>query len=361
MSQRIRYTINDLARSMFYQLPQFLFDKEFDGLSSDAKLLYAILKDRHRLSIANGWINENNEVYFIFTREDMQRKLYKSYNTVKKAIDQLISYGLLQEERQGLNKPNRLFLTCVDYEVSKIIDNPLENTGTSKSENPYNSLNMRSFRICESRISDSEDQEFRNLRPIHNNINHNDINQSINQPSCQRNQSDKEENDGWIGEFDHKKEKNVREELSPKKLLWGLKRSKVGPPSRCKNMNNSHNSIEQEYRTVISENIEYDTLKERYANDSDQIDEILEIMVESVITHKETVRVNGEEISANKVKSQLLKLNQGHIEYVLECMNKNTTKAQNIKAYLLTALYNAPMTINTYYNNQTKHDLYGNP
>ena len=80
-----------------------------------------------------------------------------------------------------------------------------------------------------------------------------------------------------------------------------------------------------------------------------------------MVSNEVTVRIGGEDFPAEVVKSRLLKLNSTHIQYVFECIDKNTTKVRNIKSYLLTTLYNAPATIDHYYRAEVNHDLYGGP
>lgn len=113
------------------------------------------------------------------------------------------------------------------------------------------------------------------------------------------------------------------------------------------------------YRQFIKENIEYDCLLEQYGRE--RMDEILELMLEAVCLPKTHIRIGGEDFPAEVVKSRLLKLNSTHIQYVFECIDKNTTKVRNIKNYLLTTLYNAPATIDHYYRAEVNHDLYGGP
>lgn len=114
MKNRIRYTINDVNNNRFYQMPKFLFEGEFKNLSNDARILYSLLRDRHELSMSNNWINEKGEVYLIFTREDIAELLGCSQPTLRKAIKQLIGTGLMEEERQGANRPNRIYLTVIN-------------------------------------------------------------------------------------------------------------------------------------------------------------------------------------------------------------------------------------------------------
>ena len=93
--------------------------------------------------------------------------------------------------------------------------------------------------------------------------------------------------------------------------------------------------------------------------DGDRLDEIVDLMLETVCSRRETIRIAGDDYPAEVVKSRFLKLNSSHIEYVLDRMRENTTYVRNIKKYLLAALYNASATIDTYYASLVNHDLYG--
>lgn len=113
------------------------------------------------------------------------------------------------------------------------------------------------------------------------------------------------------------------------------------------------------YRRIIAENIEYAHLKKYQYKNEEMLDEIYEILVEAVTTKKETIRVCGEDKPAAIVKSVLLKLTSSHIDYVITSLRNNVTKATNIEAYILTALYKAPRTISSYYSNLVQNDMYG--
>lgn len=111
------------------------------------------------------------------------------------------------------------------------------------------------------------------------------------------------------------------------------------------------------YLELIQENIEYDCFSE----DKARVDELVEIMLDVVCSAKSTTRVNGEEIPTGTVKSRFLKLTHEHIEYVLTALGNNTSDVRNIRAYLITALYNAPITMDSYYTALVNHDMYGKP
>ena len=113
------------------------------------------------------------------------------------------------------------------------------------------------------------------------------------------------------------------------------------------------------YREIIKENIDYDYLRSDLPYDHDRLEEILELLVETVCSTKKYIRVAGSDIPAEVVRSRLLKLDMEHIKFVFDCLKENTTKIRNIKQYLLTTLYNAPTTIGSYYSALVQHDLYG--
>lgn len=175
MMNRVRYKQNDVSNNRFYQMPKFLFEGECTELSNDARVLYALLRDRHDLSMSNHWINENSEVYLIFTRKNIEKIMGLADKTVKKAIEQLKAFGLLEEERTGLNKPNRIYLTSVNVANSGLVNFTIQEMEI---------LRFKNRKLYESRIVNSTIQESYNLRPNDTDSNHTNIidtnNQSIN-------------------------------------------------------------------------------------------------------------------------------------------------------------------------------------
>ena len=113
------------------------------------------------------------------------------------------------------------------------------------------------------------------------------------------------------------------------------------------------------YRDIIKDNIEYDILVEDLHMDKDRLDEIVDLILETVCTARKTLRIAGDDYPAELVKSKFLKLTSSHIEFVLDCMRENTTKIRNIKQYLRAVLFNAPSTIDSYYTALVAHDMAG--
>ena len=111
------------------------------------------------------------------------------------------------------------------------------------------------------------------------------------------------------------------------------------------------------YREIIMDNIEYSHLVQNTRLDRELLDEIVDLLVETVCSARKTIRVAGDDYPAELVKAKLMKLNSSHIEFVFDCISKNTTEIRNIKKYLLAALFNAPSTISGYYTALVAHDM----
>ena len=113
------------------------------------------------------------------------------------------------------------------------------------------------------------------------------------------------------------------------------------------------------YEEIIKDNIEYEHLINAKRLDSDRIDEILDLILETVCSKRKRILIAGDEYPAELVKAKFMKLDSSHIEFVLDCMQENTTKVRNIKQYLKAVLFNAPSTIGNYYTALVNHDMYG--
>lgn len=113
------------------------------------------------------------------------------------------------------------------------------------------------------------------------------------------------------------------------------------------------------YMDIVKRNIEYECLLKNNPYKKDVIEEILNLIVETLSVKRKTLRIAGAEYPYELVRDKFLRLEMGHIQYVLDCMNKNATKIRNIKNYVLTALYNALNTIGNYYQSEVKHDMCG--
>ena len=133
-------------------------------------------------------------------------------------------------------------------------------------------------------------------------------------------------------------------------------REAATPPER-KGTEATAQSAVDIYREIIKDNIDYHILKQDMKFDGDRLDEIVDLMLETVCTRRKTIRIAGDDYPAELVKAKFMKLDSEHIRFVLDCMRENTTKIRNIKQYLRAVLFNAPSTIGNYYTSLVAHDM----
>ena len=280
----------------FYRIPKVLFTEErFKAISAEAKVLYGLLLDRMSLSAKNGWQDKENRVYIIFTIEDIMEAMGCADQKAGKLLYELESKcGLIERKRQGLGKPNLIY-------VKNFV---------TPSESRF--LNRENHDSGEVKITDQEPLKSRSNNTENNNT---------------------ERSDTDSFPFTSFREDHGRES----------KRSDVNQRDR--------------YREIISENISYGILLQDYPLDRDILTEILELMVDTVCTTRSTVRISGDDKPAEVVKSQFLKLDSEHIRFVMDGLKDNTTRIRNMRQYLLATLYNAPLTIGNYYRSLVSHEM----
>ena len=280
----------------FYRIPKVLFTEErFKAISAEAKVLYGLLLDRMSLSAKNGWQDKENRVYIIFTIEDIMEAMGCADQKAGKLLYELESKcGLIERKRQGLGKPNLIY-------VKNFV---------TPSESRF--LNRENHDSGEVKITDQEPLKSRSNNTENKNT---------------------ERSDTDSFRFTSFREDHGRES----------KRSDVNQRDR--------------YREIISENISYGILLQDYPLDRDILTEILELMVDTVCTTRRKDSISGDDKPAEVVKSQFLKLDSEHIRFVMDGLKDNTTRIRNMRQYLLATLYNAPLTIGNYYRSLVSHDM----
>ena len=304
----------------FYRVPRLLIkDERFKKLSSDAKLLYGLMLDRMSLSIKNEWFDEDNRAYIIYTIDSIMEDLGCGKEKAVKVLAELDSVkgiGLVEKVRRGLGKPDIIYV--------KNFASLAENVDEKKSENTdkITEVGKSDFKKSENRTSRSpeiEPQEVGESNPNYTNYNQTDLNyteESYINPIIQSDSGKKDTMD-------------VMDDV-------------------------------QTYIELIKENISYDHHMQYDGYGKRELyDELFQVICEVVCVKRPTIRVAGEEYPYEHVKSRFLKLESSHLEYVIGCMQNTTTKITNIKAYMITSLYNAPTTINHFYQQEVQHDMYG--
>ena len=275
----------------FYRVPRLLIkDERFKGLSSDAKLLYGLMLDRMSLSMKNGWLDDENRAYIIYTVDAIMEDLGCGKDKAIKVLAELDTnkgIGLVERIRRGLGKPDIIYVKnfVVSQETEEKPDKmqvdsdtlaEVGDTDLQKSEKP----NSRSLR---SRL-----QEVGNSAPIYTNYNQTDQNYTDMNYINPINQSESEQK----------------------------------KPDSMDGMEDVNAYIE-----LIKENIEYEHhMKYAAWQDKALYEELFEVICEIVCVKRTTVKVAGEDYPYELVKSKFLKLDSGHLEYVMGCMKNTTTK-----------------------------------
>ena len=168
-----RKNIKNQASQNFYMLHKALFvNEKYKKLSDSAKVTYAILNDRVSLSIKNNWIDDNGDIYFIFTNESLQNILDKSKNTITKIKKELQEVGLLEQIRTGFNKPNKLYLHDIETNIS--VEKNIQNSSETYDNKESQILGLQNPEFWDSRISKFGTPESQILDP--NDTDYNDTN-----------------------------------------------------------------------------------------------------------------------------------------------------------------------------------------
>ena len=282
----------------FIRIPTVLFSQEqFKNISPEAKVLYGILLKRMDLSAKNGWFDDQGRVYIICTLEEIMETLNCGNQKAVKLMDELEEkIGLIERKRQGLGKPNLIYVKNFICPVDKVDNSALSH-----------------FLKCENHTSGDVKITLQEVRKSHgSNTDNNDTDNRYT------------ENPIYPGRNE--------EEMRARMI--------------CK--------------SFFEDQIEYNYLLDQYPYERETIRGILDLLVDTYCSKRKYIRVAGDDKPADVVKSQIAKLNSSHIQYVMDCLKENTTDVRNIKQYLLAALYNAPTTISPYYQAKVNYDFYGN-
>ena len=156
-----KYNLSQVKTERFYQLPKYLFeDAYFKKMSAEAKIMYALLKDRFELSIQNEWVDKNNNIYFIFSNKHLCEYLGYAEQKIIKLKKELISFNLLTQERVGLNKPNRLYLLKPNYDMEVSRTKELPNSQFQNNEfGSSRTVNLSGQELPNSQSNDTENND----------------------------------------------------------------------------------------------------------------------------------------------------------------------------------------------------------
>ena len=346
----------------FYRIPKMLIkDKRCSGLSSDAKILYGLMLDRMSLSIMNEWQDNEDRTYIIYTIDQISEDLGCGRDKAMKTLAELDAgkgIGLIEKVRRGLGLADIIYVKNF-VGIERIQDeNEIENkekNDEKESANPHKSTEVGNVDFKKSEKSTSRGRKCRLQE-----VGKADFKKSEKQTSRSR--------ENRLQEVDKTdtKDNNTSYNDSNYNNLRETNHIISNPEGRSvKNVNNMQiNSQKQMDEMVVTtwlikDNISYDDLVAAHPVDKKRIDEMIEIMVDVIVSNSDTVRIGKEDKPREIVRSRFEKLDFSSMEYILGCLKENTTKVHNIKNYLLTTLYNASLTIDNFYSAEVNHDLYG--
>ena len=285
----------------FYRIPrQLITGEKYKGLSVEAKLLYGMMLDRMGLSLRNGWLDKTGRVYIYYTVEEIQSDLgcgHVKAGRLLAELDTVKGMGLIERVRQGQGKPTKIYVKKFSP------DPPPQGEKSGLPRQPQNGglddtkAEFRSAASCRSGHTESGGAD--RQKPAGSYIENNYPESSYTDPSI------------------------VPEEA-------------------------------EQLTEAVREQIDYPLLALSYPGDDP--DCILELICDVLSSSAPGIKIGGETIPTAKVQTRFRRLQFDHVAYVLDSLRETTTKIINIRAYLLTALYNAPLTIGPYYSAAVRHD-----
>lgn len=304
------YYGDESGQFSYFRIPrQLVTGDQFRRLSTDAKLLYGLLLDRMGLSAKNGWYDKLGRVFIYYTLDEIQADLNCGHDKATKLLVELDigkGIGLIERVRQGQGKPTRIYVKR--FTTGQIPPQPQRPQGFLPSSSPE----------CGKPAAQTAENPQSRVRQYRN-------------PECGK----------PAGIYPDPNQTDI----SP--LEPSIYPSEPPPTSRWMDRSDCRREIENQ--------IEFTYLCGQF--DYEDVDGVVELMVDTLCSTRPFLRIGGEEIPTGQVQSRFLTLNSSHMEYVFDCMRRNTTQIRNIRAYLLTALYNAPATMSNYYQAEVQHDF----
>ena len=368
----------------FYRVPKVLFTADyFKALTCEAKVLYGLMLDRMGLSARNRWFDEEDRVYIIFTIEEIMELLCcKTQKAVKllKELDTENGIGLIEKRRPGLGRPNVIYVkNFMIQETDGLVqavaqpesacegqDGPGDMQGEAVGEQedtalqeeeawtagPTDSQSEKSRQGDAAEYQDSGNQSSRILK-----IKNQQFPES-------KPQSFENQNSGVLKiesqEFRFSKPNNTDSNNTDFSETEPIYPNLINPSSGSSVCHNDAVDKTAMCREMIRDRISYGHFTYDGKHLGEEVDELVELVVDvMMMPDNSTLRIAGAERPVAVVKDRFMKLEQAHIEYVIRCLQKNASKIENIKAYLLTTLYNATMTIENYYRAEVNYDMYG--
>lgn len=369
------YYGNEADQYSFYRIPKLLFtDARFRQVSAEAKILYGLLLDRMALSVKNRWLDQEGRVYIIFTVAEVMETLgcaEQKANKLLNELDCVKGVGLIERKRRGLGKPNMIYVknflhrsrtpTECQHPEPQIQNHENHNSAAMKSTNP-------DLRESQGNKTDFSNTDMNHIHPslcsAAPSLTHRSKAGSPAENSSRISGSPDESGTTYQTARSDTSTRPATPTGSDAFVRPGVSSRPDSSPSPC--TPDRANTAGPSWKTAASTDtcrdqiksmIGYDQLFHDDPGGQERLDGFVELIAEVCCSSRKTIRINQEDLPMEVVKSRFQKLDSDHIRYVMECLDKNTTQIGNIRAYLLSALYNAPVTISQYYSSLVKHHM----
>ena len=328
----------------FYRIPKVMFTEEsFKGLSCEAKVLYGLMLDRMSLSTKNEWLDEEGKVYIVFPLSDIRELIQCSKQTAVNLVHELDTeqgIGLIEKSRPGLGKANVFYVKNFMAPIARERNSDIENT-LNNAEEPRKPDSTKKSKNWTSGGQEIRPQEVQKL----------DHQKSKNwtSGSPENRLQEVQKLDPNKTEY-NKTEKSETQSINPSgdTAIPGV----FVPPTET--------DVIDGIRNYVRERVDYQSFQGEDEDAREEVDELVEMIVD-VLRMPDTavLRINGNEMPAVLVKEHYYKIRRDHIDYVRWTMRNNYRKVNNIRAYMLTALYNSVLTIGHYYQAEANYDVFG--
>lgn len=293
------YIYSDQASQFaYYRIPKILFtDDRYRGITTDAKVLYGLLLDRVSLSIKNKWVDSQNRVYIIYATAEVQEALNCGEHKVTLLFRELENKaGLIERKRQGLGRPNLIY-------VKNFVGRPEPPKSRFQNDENHGSAAAKSEVPEPAEMADQEPPKSTGINTDPSKTDRSNLNSSHSVPE-----------DGYEAKRDA-------------------------------------------YDRYLDGQLQMEALRQEYPMHQKMLEEIKNLILSVLLSDASTVRVRKQNMPASVVKSQFMKLDADHIRMVMDGLIQTTTQIKDVRQYLMAVIYNAPDTVDTYYQLRVNHDM----
>ena len=382
---------NELSQFIYVQVPMNLItSKIFSKISGDAKILYVLLLNRTGLSVVNGWNDDKGRTYTNYTIEDIMAEMHISHTKASRLFSELTNmvvvgtdekerdvwFGLIEKIRVQ-NKPSRIYVhkvETVEQIITDLLNDKSDNidagmnsekgdqcteteTSGHNDQNPDEETSGHSDQNPDEETSGHNDQKFE-TEPLRNHVNTGrpknrmTVITDIGRRSSRKQDDGRHENRTTVVSDMRRRSSRIQDENNNNIINNYMSNNYPINPIKEDDVDGQINTAYE----LIKDNIEYDDIVSDGRVNKKKLDELIELMVEACVFGGD-MKIGGRMIPNSMIRSRFEKYDRYTMEYVIGSLSGNTTEVRNVKQYLLTTLYNAPVTMENHISLMVQHDL----